>query len=101
MRDQFGVKPLYYSYDENGLCIASMIGTIREVVGESFDLDYTAISEYVRYQLTFGDKTFFKQVKKVLPGHMVDIDLRSGRVKNTSYEDILTPSHDAENAATP
>ncbi len=101
VRDQFGVKPLYYSYDETGLCISSMIRTIREVVGESFDLDYTTISEYVRYQLTFGDKTFFKQVKKVMPGHMVDIDLRTGNVKNTSYEDILTPSHDAENTATP
>ena len=100
-RDQFGVKPLYYSYDENGLCIASMIRTIQEVVAAPFDLDYSTISEYVRYQLTFGDKTFFKQVKKVMPGHTVDIDLRTGAVKSTLYEDILTPGKDADRAATP
>lgn len=101
VRDQFGVKPLYYSYTEEGLCVASTIRTIQEVIPASLDLDYTALSEYVRYQFTFGDKTFFKQVRKVMPGNMVEIDLRTGKTKTTCYEDILTPHADAKQAATP
>lgn len=101
VRDQYGVKPLYYSYTNEGLCIASTIRTIQELIPRPLDLDYTALSEYVRYQFTFGDKTFFKQVRKVMPGHTVQIDLRTGGVKSTCYEDILTPAANADQAATP
>ncbi len=100
VRDQYGIKPLYYSYGENGLCIASTIRTIQESIPAPLDLDYTALSEYVRYQFTFGDKTFFKQVKKVMPGHTVEIDLRTGGVKSRCYEDILKSDANAHQAAT-
>jgi asparagine synthase (glutamine-hydrolysing) len=100
VRDQYGVKPLYFSYTENGLCVASTIRTIQEMLPGALDLDYTALSEYVRYQFTFGDKTFFKQVKKVMPGHTVEIDLRTGNIKTRCYEDILTPEAGADHTAT-
>src|SRR2546430_1032489 len=74
------------------VCASSLLKNILEIVKESRDLDYTAISEYVRYQFTFGDKTFIKQIKKVMPGHIVEIDLNSGEKKITCYEDIFAPS---------
>ena len=88
-RDQFGVKPLYYSYVAGQLVVASLLGAIREVLGGALSLDYTALSEYVRYQFTFGEKTFFRGVRKVLPGHYVEIDLDSGRMESICYEDIF------------
>ena len=92
VRDQLGVKPLYYWHSGATVCASSLLKNILEIVKESRDLDYTAISEYVRYQFTFGDKTFIKQIKKVMPGHIVEIDLNSGEKKITCYEDIFAPS---------
>ncbi|MBX3057491.1 MAG: asparagine synthase (glutamine-hydrolyzing) [Anaerolineae bacterium] len=91
VRDQLGIKPLYYWHDENGICIATMIKTILEVKDQRPSLDYEAMSEYVRYQFTFGDKTFLREIKKVLPGHMVTFDLTTGQLTTTCYEDILAP----------
>lgn len=100
VRDQFGVKPLYYAYNDDGLSVASMIPAIQDVVTAPLTLDYAAMSEYVRYQFTFGDKTFFKEIRKVLPGHSVQIDLRTGAVKDSCYEDLLSPDPDGD-AVTP
>jgi asparagine synthase (glutamine-hydrolysing) len=90
VRDQFGVKPLYYMVSrEHGICVASMIRTILEIADMPRDLDMLAMSEYVRYQFTFGDKTFLKAIKKVMPGEVVEIKLDSGDVHRSTYEDIF------------
>ncbi|HYH09767.1 MAG TPA: asparagine synthase (glutamine-hydrolyzing) [Thermoanaerobaculia bacterium] len=94
VRDQLGVKPLYYWHDGTKVCVSSLLKTVLEVGDAPRDLDYTALSEYVRYQFTFGDKTFIKSIKKVMPGHVVQIDLRSGEKKDITYEDIFAPRAD-------
>src|SRR5437867_3365985 len=90
--DEFGVKPLYYWRSKGRLCVSSLIGTILGAVGEAPELDYDAMSEYVRYQFTFGDKTFVKQIRKVPPGHIVEIDVDSGQTRTSCYEDIFAPA---------
>ncbi len=92
VRDQFGIKPLYYWQAGTQICVSSLLRTIRDVVGDLGELDYAAMSEYARYQFTFGDKTFFRRVKKVRPGHLVTIDLASGHLTDRCYEDILAPA---------
>jgi len=90
VRDQFGIKPLYYFRGRDGqLCVASMLRSITEAVPRGLALDHLALSEYVRYQFTFGDKTFFRDVKKVRPGHLVHIPVDGGPVRDECYEDIL------------
>lgn len=90
VRDQFGIKPLYYYRGRDGqLCVASMLRSITEAVPPGLSLDMLALSEYVRYQFTFGDKTFFRDVKKVRPGHLVEIPLDGDGVRDICYEDIL------------
>jgi asparagine synthase (glutamine-hydrolysing) len=94
VRDQLGIKPLYYSAKDGRICIASMLRTILEVTEpSSVALDYEALSEYVAYQYTFGDKTFVRDIRKVAPGHIVEIKLPGGCVRTTCYEDIF--EHDA------
>lgn len=92
-RDQVGIKPLYYYVSGRALCVSSMLRTITDTLGGGLELDYLAMSEYVRYQYTFGDKTFFKKVKKVLPGHLVEISLDNLEVSSRCYEDILASNH--------
>jgi asparagine synthase (glutamine-hydrolysing) len=96
VRDQFGVKPLYYYRGAGGaLCVASTLRSIREAVPAGLTLDHLALSEYVRYQFTFGEKTFFEQVRKVRPGHIVIIPLDGSPVHDRCYEDILSTPADA------
>jgi len=89
VRDQFGVKPLYYQRTRDRVCVSSLLGTILSVFSEGAELDYEAMSEYVRYQFTFGDKTFIRQIRKVLPGHLVEMDLDGGEARSVCYEDIF------------
>ena len=89
VRDQFGIKPLYYWREGTKVCVSSMIGTILEVLKYSPELNYEALSEYVLYQFTMGDETFLRGIRKVLPGHLVEIDLASGGTSSQCYEDIF------------
>lgn len=97
-RDQAGIKPLYYYKSGDQICVSSMIRTITDTLGGGLELDYLAMSEYVRYQYTFGDKTFFRRVKKVLPGHLVEISLETMDVESRCYEDVMTSTHGGSGA---
>lgn len=101
VRDQLGIKPLYYWKNEDGIVVASLLGTLLKAAGQTPELDYEAMSEYVRYQFTFGDKTFFKPIKKVLPGHIVEYDVETGTISSRAYEDIFAHSGDGTEHATP
>ena len=101
VRDQFGVKPLYYWRSKDTVCVSSLIGSILAVVVERPVLDYEALSEYVRYQFTFGDKTFFKQIQKVPPGHIVEVDVDSGQTRMFCYEDIFAAPLEEQRPLTP
>ena len=101
VRDQFGIKPLYYWRDGSEVCVSTMIRTIVETVRAPLALDYAAVSEYARYQFTFGDKTFFREVKKVPPGHVVEIDVATGQTTSRRYEDILAAGEPEHRAVTP
>jgi asparagine synthase (glutamine-hydrolysing) len=101
VRDQLGIKPLYYWHTPGRTIVSSLLRTVVETAGEAPDLDYQALSEYVRYQFTFGDNTFFKPVKKVPPGHFVQIHLPSGELSTRCYEDILNPPEQPDEPLTP
>jgi asparagine synthase (glutamine-hydrolysing) len=91
VRDQLGVKPLYFALSPEGFYAASMLRTVLEVSHLSPDLDYEAMSEYAAYQMTFGTKTFVRQIRKVPPGSVVVVDPAAGTASTTVYEDILAP----------
>lgn len=101
VRDQLGIKPLYYWKSEDGIVAASLLGTLLKARGQTPELDFRAMSEYVRYQFTFGDKTFFKPVKKVLPGHIVEYDVDKGSLSSRCYEDIFAAPDGERERATP
>ena len=101
VRDQLGIKPLYYWHSDSMTVVSSLLRSVLEASGQSPDLDYEALSEYVRYQFTFGDKTFVKQIKKVMPGHLVEINLATGACVSRCYEDILNASAGGAEAISP
>lgn len=87
-RDRFGIKPLYYFEDERRLCIASEIKALLSL-GIPREWDPHAILENDYLYLLRDDRSFFRNVKQVKPGHYL-IASRNRRVSH-SYWDFSYP----------
>lgn len=73
-RDYFGIKPYYYVFNKDEFIFASEIKAILKVRGSYKKEDRSAIYDYINFQFCLGDKTFFKGIKKLLPGHYLVLD---------------------------
>lgn len=70
VRDRFGVKPLYYSFEDNKFQFSS---ELKALEFDANELDYESISNYVKFLWSPGKGTPSKQVKKMLPGELMTI----------------------------
>ena len=73
-RDHFGVKPLYYAATGSSFAFASEIKALVGGNGIAADLDRSAFADYVTFQFTLGDKTLFRGIRKLLPGHYLTLE---------------------------
>ena len=65
-RDAFGIKPLYYRVDGDGLAFASELRALRR--GE---IDFDALEGFLAFNSIPGPYTIFRDVKKLPPGHLL------------------------------
>lgn len=69
IRDHFGTKPFYYYITEDGrLLCSTMIRNIMEQKGFVKELNKDMLQIYMSLTYTAGEDTFFKGVKKLMPG---------------------------------
>lgn len=69
LRDQFGTKPFYYYLTEdNNLLYGTTIKEIMAQKGFKKELNDRLLQIYLTMTYTTGEETFFKGVKKLLPG---------------------------------
>lgn len=69
IRDHFGTKPFYYYVTEDGrLLCGTMIRSIMEKDGFVKELNTEMLQIYMSLTYTAGEDTFFKGVKKLMPG---------------------------------
>lgn len=81
MRDRFGVKPLFYAESKHGLAFGSEIKAVLAAGGVDITLDDQSLSEYLWYGNTHGDRTFYKGVRALEPGHWLIIEGRERRLE--------------------
>lgn len=72
-RDQFGVKPLYYYYDDTKFIMGSELKSFLPF-SINTELNETSIAAYVNYLYNPGENTPFKRVLKLLPGHFIQFN---------------------------
>ncbi|MCA0375897.1 MAG: asparagine synthase (glutamine-hydrolyzing) [Gemmatimonadetes bacterium] len=89
VRDQFGVKPLYLWRGGDRVIVSSLLRSVAETHGPGLALDDEALSAYARYQFTFGGQTFFREVRAVPPGHLLEVPLDGGATRTVCYDDLL------------
>lgn len=73
-RDKFGVKPIYYYFDEENLIFASEIKAIIKNSKIKKELNEQSISEYFIYRYIPSPNTIFKNISKIKPGYYAEID---------------------------
>ena len=89
-RDRLGVKPLYYYWDGTLFAFASEIKALFEHPSIAPRPDEEALPEVLAFGYTGGERTLFRGVRKLMPGHYAVIDLgaRGAEPKITRYWDV-------------
>lgn len=80
MRDRLGVKPLFYAWSGGQLAFGSEIKTV--LAGLEFDrsIDDQAFSEYLWYGNAFEDRTIYRNVRALQPGHQLIVEDGGARI---------------------
>lgn len=68
-RDFFGIKPLYYAKMENAFLFGSEIKSFLPHPAFRKELNETALENYLSFQYSPTQETFFKNVYKLPPAH--------------------------------
>jgi len=74
VRDQFGIRPIFYSIHKGNLYFASEIKSFLEIPDLSLEVDKQAIYDYFSLIYIPGQRTPFSQVKELDGGHFIEID---------------------------
>ena len=78
-RDFFGIKPLYYAKIHGHFVFASEIKSILAFPGYERKVNQEALEQYLSFQYSPLEETFFRGIYKLMPGHML-------LYKNGNYE---------------
>ena len=93
-RDFFGIKPFYYAVVDGNLVYGSEIKSILEYPGYKKELNETALENYLTFQYSVLDETFFKGIYKLMPSHC--LTFHKGELKVKRYWE---PTFEADNNA--
>lgn len=93
-RDRLGVKPLYFSHANDGtLYFASEIKALLVGGAVKAELDVSALPGLLANRATYGERTMFAGVRRLLPGHV--LRWRNGEIEITRYWDLDAAAPDA------
>ncbi len=89
-RDRIGIKPVYYYYDKNNIIFASEIKAILKSRIVNPKIDRRGLTDYLTLQYCLKDKTLFKNIQAIIPGHYFEINLNEEQpvVSIKEYWDI-------------
>jgi len=88
VRDRFGIKPLYYYYDNKTLLFASEIKSLLSSRLIPKELSYQGLYEYMHFSTTVGESTFYRDIKKLKSGEYIEYNLETWSLNISSYKSI-------------
>ncbi|MBN2092798.1 asparagine synthase (glutamine-hydrolyzing) [candidate division KSB1 bacterium] len=68
-RDHMGVKPLYYTYQNNRFLFGSEMKAFLVDKDVKRELNFNALDHYLNYRLIFEPETIYNNIFKLPPGH--------------------------------
>lgn len=91
VRDQAGVRPVFYSVVGGKLYFASEIKALLEVPGLDRELDREGLFHFFTLAYIPGHHTPFRGVRELGGGRLVEVDLASGRHEEREYYRLSYP----------
>lgn len=85
IRDRVGVKPLYYTWDQQTLLFASETRAFHQHNHFKKELNTNAIADYLDFDYIKNGKSIFTSVYALKPGHYLQLDLKDRKVKEVQY----------------
>lgn len=84
-RDRFGVKPLYYFYDENELVFASEVKSLYKHLGQRVSINDKTIEAILRFDHSYHgtDQTYLNEVKSLKAGSNLILD--NGKIELSQW----------------
>jgi asparagine synthase (glutamine-hydrolysing) len=98
-RDRLGIKPLYYRLTPKSFIFGSEIKVLLAYPGATPELNRGALPEFLSFGYLSGDESFYNGVRKLMPGHRLEIDQRGNPHVEQYWDLALTPeekTHDEE-----
>jgi asparagine synthase (glutamine-hydrolysing) len=86
-RDRLGIKPLYYKLTSEQIAFGSEIKVVLASQGNGAQFDRTVLPEYLAFGYLSGEQTFYREIRKLMPGHWMEVDA-SGQVRIERYWDL-------------
>lgn len=83
VRDRFGIKPLYYHFDDAQLVFASEIKAIRVLYPAK--MNDRRIAEFLWFRPYKSDETFFDGINQVMAAHYVELDVATKSLRTKRY----------------
>lgn len=74
MRDRLGIKPLFYAAGPEGVAFGSEIKAVLAAGGVDDTIDEQAFAEYLWYGNAYEDRTMYRAVRAVPPGHWLIVE---------------------------
>jgi asparagine synthase (glutamine-hydrolysing) len=87
-RDRFGIKPFYYHLDSDKFQFGSELKVVPRSDRNRKEINLSALDDYFAYGHILGEKTIYKDTKKLRPGHVLELDLVKKEHKIWRYWDI-------------
>jgi asparagine synthase (glutamine-hydrolysing) len=88
-RDRFGVKPFYYTYNNQQFAFASEIPPLLTVLGKKCSVDEQSLFDYMVYNRTDqSERTFFSEVKKLPHANVLRLNLTDGKMAIYKWYDL-------------
>ena len=83
-RDRLGIKPFYYYWDGRLFAFASEIKALLEHPAISPALDEDSLPDVLAFGYTSGDRTLFRNIRKLMPGHRMLLDVGGARPSSSA-----------------
>ena len=92
-RDEFGIKPLYFSIIPEGIIYSSEIQALRAVLNSEQSIKKNKLSEFLQMQFCSGNETIFKNIFRLRPGERLII--REGQIIKSK---VISPLSSVQNS---
>lgn len=93
-RDHYGVKPIYYSFRNDRFAFSSEIAPLRQIVGS--EVDSAGLTQLLKVRFVPSPSTIYKDIYRLRPGHIVEVDLSKERLEYKEYPFVKTEDHEIE-----